>query len=80
MRLLGMILALAAIAWVFMQGSLGGSVGSGETGKSGERGGSNAGALPQGYQQPLEKARNLEQSVLESAEERLKAIDEQNQR
>jgi hypothetical protein len=57
-----MILALAAIGWVIMQGS------SGE----GEKG-----ALPQGYQQPLEEARGLEQSVLDSAEDRLKALDEQ---
>ncbi len=64
MRLMGMILALAAIGWVIMRGNSGGEDG---------------GAIPQGYQQSMEKAQGLEQSVLDSTEDRLKALDEQQQ-
>ncbi len=61
MRLLGMILALAAIGWVLYTAS----------GK-----GKNETIVPEPYQQSLEKAGSVEQLVNDAAEQRLKEIDE----
>ncbi len=56
MRLIGMILSLGAIVWVMYQAAGGGEA---ET------------AIPQGYQQSLEKAENLEQDLQATIEQRL---------
>ena len=61
MRLIGMILALAAIGWVLYQAS---------GGKQGD------GAIPQGYQQSLEKAEGVEQTVQDAAQQRLHGMEE----
>ncbi len=61
MRLVGMILALAAIGWVLYRAS----------------GGSNSdSAIPQGYQQSLEKAESVEQTVQDAAQQRLQEMEE----
>ena len=55
MRLLGMILALGAIGWLLYQAA----------------GGDKAeGVIPQGYQQSVEKAKGVEQTVQEAAAKR----------
>ena len=61
MRLIGMILALAAIGWVLYQAS---------GGKQGD------GAIPQGYQQSLEKAEGVEQTVQGAVQQRLQGMEE----
>lgn len=61
MRLLGMILALGAIGWLFMQ-----STGDSEDGT----------AIPKDYQQALDKAEGVEQNLQDATEQRLKALDE----
>ena len=61
MRLLGMLLALAAIGWVLYTAS----------GK-----GKNDTIVPEAYQQSLEKAEGVEQMVNDAAQERLKDIDQ----
>ena len=61
MRLIGMILALAAIGWVLYQAS---------GGKQGD------GAIPEGYQQSLEKAESVEQTVQGAAQQRLQRMEE----
>jgi len=53
MRLLGMILALGAIGWLLYQAS------GGDT---------SDGAIAPGYQQSLEKARGVEQTLQEAAQ------------
>ena len=60
MRLLGMILALGAIGWLLYQAS------------GGDR---SDGAIPAGYQQSLEKARGVEQTVKEAAQLRPQDAD-----
>lgn len=62
MRLLGMLLALAAIGWVLYTAS---GKGREET------------LVPEPYQQSLEKAGGMETLVNDAAQERLQAIDEQ---
>ena len=61
MRLLGMLLALAAIGWVLYTAS---------------GGGKNETIVPEGYQQSMEKAEGVEQMVQDAAEKRLEGIDE----
>ena len=61
MRLLGMLLALAAIGWVLYTAS----------GK-----GKNDTIVPEPYQQSLDKAGGVEQMVNDAAEQRLKDVDE----
>ena len=56
MRLIGMILALGAIVWVMYQSAGGGNADS---------------AIPQSYQESIEKAENLEQDIQATLEERL---------
>lgn len=64
MRLIGMILALGAIGWVLYQAS---------GGKEGD------GAIPESYQQSMEKAEGVEQTVKDAAQLRLQEIDQGNQ-
>ena len=61
MRLLGMVLALGAIGWVLYTAS---------------GGGKNDSIIPTGYQQSLEKAENVEESVHEAAEMRSFKLEE----
>lgn len=61
MRLLGMLLALAAIGWVLYTAS---------------GGGKNETIVPEGYQQSLEKAEGVEQMVQDAADKRLEGIDQ----
>lgn len=61
MRLLGMILALGAIGWVLYAASGGKDATS---------------AIPTGYQQSLEKAEGVEQTVNESAQMKIPALEE----
>lgn len=61
MRLIGMILALGAIVWVLMRATDGGDA---ET------------VIPAGYQQSLEKAEGLEQSVQDAANVRMRELEE----
>lgn len=61
MRLLGMILALAAIGWVLYTAS----------------GGDDAtGVIPAGYQDALEKAQTVEETVNESVKIKIPALEE----
>ena len=62
MRFIGIILALGAIGWVLYQAS---------GGKEGD------GAIPEGYQQSLEKAESVEQTVQDAAQQRLQGLDQQ---
>jgi hypothetical protein len=64
MRLLGMILALGAIMWVLYQAS-GGS--------------KSEGIIPTGYQQSMEKSKDVEQAVHDAAALRLQELDEGSQ-
>ncbi len=61
MRLLGMILALGAIGWVLYNASGGKDATS---------------AIPTGYQQSLEKAQGVEQTVNEAAQMKIPALEE----
>ena len=61
MRLLGMLLALAAIGWVLYTAS---------------GGGKNETIVPEGYQQSMEKAEGVEQMVQDAADKRLEGLDE----
>jgi hypothetical protein len=64
MRLIGMLLALAAIGWVILQVS---------------GGGDDSGAVPGGaYQDSMDKARALEDSVQDAAKERLQRAEGAN--
>jgi len=62
MRLLGLILALAAITWVLYQASGGGEA---ET------------MIPEGHQEALEKAQGVEQTLMESSKKQLEELDKQ---
>jgi len=62
MRLLGLILALAAITWVLYQASGGGEA---ET------------MIPEGHQEALEKAQGVEQTLMESSKRQLEELDKQ---
>ena len=64
MRLIGMILALGAIGWVLYQAS---------GGKDSES------AIPESYQQSMQKAEGVEQTVQDAAQQRLQEMDERNQ-
>ncbi len=64
MRLIGIILALGAIGWVLYQDS---------GGREGE------GAIPEGYQQSMDKAQNVEQTVQDAAQQRLQELDQRGQ-
>ena len=61
MRLMGMLLALAAIGWVLYTAS---------------GGGKNETIVPEGYQQSLEKAEGVEQMVQDAADKRLEGLDD----
>ncbi len=64
MRLIGIILALGAIGWVLYQAS---------GGREGE------GAIPEGYQQSMDKAQDVEQTVQDAAQRRLQELDQRGQ-
>ncbi len=61
MRLLGMILALGAIGWLMYTASGGKDATS---------------AIPTGYQESMEKARGVEQTVKESATMQIPELEE----
>lgn len=60
MRLIGMILALGALCWVLYQAAGGGEA---ET------------AIPQGYQDSMKKAENLEDTIQATVQDRLQGTD-----
>ncbi|KZX56160.1 hypothetical protein A3709_07175 [Halioglobus sp. HI00S01] len=60
MRLLGMLLALGAIGWVLYSGSGGGDSDT---------------MIPTGYQQSLEKAESVEDTLRAGTEDKLKALE-----
>ena len=62
MRLIGMVLALGAIVWVMLQAAGGGDA---ET------------VIPESYQQSINKAQDLEQSMQEAANEKMRALEEE---
>ena len=64
MRLIGMILALGAIGWVLYQAS---------GGRDGD------GAIPESYQQSIQKAESTEQKVKDAAQLRLQELDASEQ-
>ena len=64
MRFIDMILALGAIGWVLYQAS---------GGKDGD------GAIPESYQQSMQKAEDTEQAVKDAAQLRLQELDERDQ-
>ncbi len=64
MRLLGMILALGAIGWLLYQAS---------------GGDQSDGAIPAGYQQSMEKARDVEQTVQDAARLQLEQPEQREQ-
>ena len=64
MRFIGLILALGAIGWVLYQAS---------GGKDGD------GAIPESYQQSMEKAESVEQTVQDATQQRLQNLDQQGQ-
>jgi hypothetical protein len=64
MRFIGMILALGAIGWVLYQAS---------GGKDSD------GAIPESYQQSMQKAEDTEQAVKDAAQLRLQELDERDQ-
>lgn len=61
MRLILLLLALGAVGWVLYQVSGGGKAES---------------VIPAGYQQSLEKAHGVEQTIQEAAELRLQQVEE----
>ena len=64
MRFIGIILALGAIGWVLYQAA-GGDKGDG--------------GLPQGYEQSIEKAEGVEQTVKDAAQQRLQELEQRDQ-
>jgi hypothetical protein len=62
MRLIGMVLALGAIVWVMLQAAGGGDA---ET------------VIPESYQQSINKAQDLEQSMQDAANEKMRALEEE---
>ena len=64
MRLIGLILSLAAITWVLYQAS---------------GGGDGDGAIPESYQQSMEKAEDVEKTVQDAVERQMQEIDRQAQ-
>ncbi len=63
MRFIGILIALGIIGWVLYQAS---------------GGDDNPGVIPEGYQQSLEKAQGVEQTVQDAAQRQLQELD-QNQ-
>ena len=64
MRLLGLLLALGIIGWILYSGS----------------GGSDSeGVVPEGYQQSMDKARDVEQTVHDAAQKSLDKLEEGDQ-
>ncbi len=61
MRLLGMLLALGAIAWVLYNAA------GGEEAET---------AIPESYQQSMDQARGVEDLVKEQADKQLQALDD----
>ena len=64
MRFIGMILALGAIGWVLYQAS---------GGKDSES------AIPESYQQSMQKAEDVEKTVQDAVQHQMQEIDEQGQ-
>ena len=64
MRFIGLILTLGAIGWVLYQAS---------GGKDGD------GAVPESYQQSMEKAEAVEQTMQDAAQQRLQDLDQRGQ-
>jgi len=62
MRLIGMVLALGAIVWVMLQAAGGGDA---ET------------VIPESYQQSINKAQDLEQSMQDAANEKMRGLEEE---
>ena len=62
MRLLGLILALAAITWVLYQ------VSGGDQAET---------VIPAGQQQALEKAQGLEQDLMETTKKKMQEMEDQ---
>ncbi len=62
MRVIGMILALGAIVWVMLQAAGGGDA---ET------------VIPESYQQSINKAQDLEQSMQDAANEKMRGLEEE---
>ena len=63
MRLIGLVLSLALIMWVLFKSS----------------GGDNAeGVIPEGYQQSMEKAEGVEQSLQDATQLRMQGLDQQD--
>jgi hypothetical protein len=60
MRFVGLILALGAIGWVIYQGA---------GGKDAET------AIPESYQQSMDKAKGVEQSVQQATQQRMQALE-----
>jgi hypothetical protein len=60
MRLLGLLIALGIIGWILYSGS---------------GGGDSAGVVPEGYQQSVDKARDVEQTVHEAAQKSLDKLE-----
>lgn len=62
MRLIGLILSLGAITWVMLQVSGGGDA---ET------------VVPEGHRQALEKARGVEQSLMDATQKKAQELEDQ---
>jgi len=62
MRVIGMVLALGAIVWVMLQAAGGGDA---ET------------VIPESYQQSINKAQDLEQSMQDAANEKMRGLEEE---
>jgi len=60
MRLLGLILSLGAIGWVLYQAS---------------GGDKSEGIIPEGYNQSMQKAESVEQTIQDAAQMRMQEID-----
>jgi preprotein translocase subunit SecG len=60
MRFIGILIALGIIGWVMYQAS---------------GGDDNAGIIPESYQQSMEKAEGVEQTVQDAAQRQLEEID-----
>ena len=63
MRLLGLVVALAAIGWLFFKSS---------------GGDESSGAIPEPYQESLDRARAVEQTLENSARQTVRTLDEEN--
>jgi preprotein translocase subunit SecG len=61
MRFIGLILSLGAITWVLYQASGGGEA---ET------------IIPEGHQQALDKAKGVEQTLMDATQKKMQALEE----